>query len=81
MSKLDQAKFNAKFVMEFPLYRCRNCDSLVQAQRMGEFVSCDCFSNKEDTQGFYYDPLYMDDKGSLIMRRGGNIDNMKEIPK
>lgn len=81
MSKLDQAKFKAKFVMEFPLYKCRTCGSEVQAKQIGDFVACDCFQNSEQTTGFYYDPLYLDDKGSLIMRQGGNIDDMELIPK
>jgi hypothetical protein len=48
---------------------------------MGEFVACDCFQNSEQTTGFFYDPLYFDDKGALIMRQGGNTDDMELVPK
>lgn len=81
MSKLNQAKFNATFSPKFPLYKCRTCGSEVQAKHVGEFVACDCFQESEQTTGFFYDPLYFNDKGHLIMRQGGNTDDMEEIPE
>jgi len=68
-------------VSKLPLYKCRTCGSEVQAKRLGEFVSCECFKDSESTTGFFYDPLYFDDDGSLMMRHGGNIDDMEEIPE
>ena len=53
--------------------KCRNCGDVIESTYRHEFMTCKCFSDREDNKGIFVDG------GKDYLRRGGCLENIIEL--
>lgn len=59
--------------------KCLKCKDILRSRR-GEWVRCSCFRNEEGNLGIYIDNLGEGPDGELLVRCGGNLENVGWLP-
>lgn len=55
--------------------QCLNCEDSIESKTRHDFVSCNCFQNKENGNGIFIDG------GLDYQRYGGNLKHFKNLSK